>query len=262
MSGYRTHRSSRRSSRTIDSRSLRSVGEAVVEVVRRARYPWARPSSSEIPALPPMNSTLSLVRPRLVMLEGNHQYAKEDVKPDTPITVQSTIPDPALDPLKSHFSVSSKSGSAYRTSESVSLPPSPYTSYRSGSLTSFKVTSDCTDVQLYLPSLPATPPSPVSSSVKSRAVSVSTMSLVGSDRHSIFSDAESTTTGQVVTIMPPPALPTPSLHLRIPSDSRPRQFRAAGYANPIPLPKFPRDMYGSARGPKADVPQSVGSRSS
>lgn len=214
-----------RSSRTIDSRSLRSAGEAVVEVARRARPPLqsSQDNNRTVPAIPHFDSTISLVRARLVMLNTSQKYLNDQVKPDSPTTVDTYLQQPTLEP-KSHFSVSTRTAS---TCPRLSLPPSPLPlGRRSSGLSSVvRVLGGTGDRDIY----PPLPDSPVVYSPHSVAAF--------SDQHSVVSEGS----GQLVTITPP----SPEemvLQVGGPSDGRPTQFRAAGFKNPIPLPKFPRDV--------------------
>ncbi|KAK0230725.1 hypothetical protein IW262DRAFT_424766 [Armillaria fumosa] len=130
-SGYDTARSSR----TVDTRTARSIDEAVFEVAQRGRplpiYYEARRSLPSGPQTPSISSSkfmglsmddlvAPLARPRLIVVPSSVSVDL-DVKPDTPVSgVRDSV---AYDPLlKSRFSVSTGSMSLRTTS---SMPSSP-----------------------------------------------------------------------------------------------------------------------------------------
>ncbi|KAK0190893.1 hypothetical protein F5146DRAFT_1046206 [Armillaria mellea] len=130
-SGYDTARSSR----TVDTRTARSIDEAVFEVAQRGRplpiYCEARGSVPSGPQTPSISSSkfmglsmddlvVPLARPRLIVVPSGISVDL-DVKPDTPVSgARDSV---AYDPLlKSRFSVSTRSMSLRTTS---SMPSSP-----------------------------------------------------------------------------------------------------------------------------------------
>ncbi|KAK0487014.1 hypothetical protein EDD18DRAFT_657465 [Armillaria luteobubalina] len=130
-SGYDTARSSR----TVDTRTARSIDEAVFEVAQRGRplpiYYEARRSVPSGPQTPSISSSkfmglsmddlvVPLARPRLIAVPSSGSLDL-DVKPDTPVSgARDSV---AYDPLlKSRFSVSTGSMSLRTTS---SMPSSP-----------------------------------------------------------------------------------------------------------------------------------------
>ncbi|KAK0491078.1 hypothetical protein IW261DRAFT_1413459 [Armillaria novae-zelandiae] len=130
-SGYDTARSSR----TVDTRTARSIDEAVFEVAQRGRplpiYREARRSVPPGPETPSISSSkfmglsmedlvAPLARPRLIVVPSSTSVDL-DVKPDTPVSgARDSV---AYDPLlKSRFSVSTGSMSLKTTS---SMPSSP-----------------------------------------------------------------------------------------------------------------------------------------
>ncbi|KAK0468409.1 uncharacterized protein EV420DRAFT_1504326 [Desarmillaria tabescens] len=130
LGGYDTARSSR----TVDTRTARSIDEAVFEVAQRSRpvpiYYEGRRSVPSGPQTPSISSSgrfrelsmddliLPFARPRLITVPSNVSVDL-DVKPDTPVSgVRDSI---AYDPLlKSRFSVSTGSVSLTTTSSLIS----------------------------------------------------------------------------------------------------------------------------------------------
>ncbi|KAK0206604.1 hypothetical protein DFS33DRAFT_602536 [Desarmillaria ectypa] len=132
LSGYDTARSSR----TVDTRTARSIDEAVFEVAQRSRplpiYYEARGSPPSGPQTPSISSSgrfmglsvneliVPLARPRLIAVPSNVSVDL-GVKPDAPVSgARDSV---AYDPLlKSRFSVSTGSISLTTTSNMISSP--------------------------------------------------------------------------------------------------------------------------------------------
>ncbi|PBK69668.1 hypothetical protein ARMSODRAFT_1084378 [Armillaria solidipes] len=167
MDGYRwsSGYDTARSSRTIDTRTARSIDEAVFEVAQRGRplpiYYEARGSLPSGPQTPSISSSkfmglsmddliVPLARPRLIVVPSSISVDL-DVKPDTPVSgARDSV---AYDPLlKSRFSVSTGSMSLRTTS---SMPSSPDRIRRH--LTGRSVVSDWSVSVEEVPAMPERP---------------------------------------------------------------------------------------------------------
>ncbi|PBL02601.1 hypothetical protein ARMGADRAFT_1050233 [Armillaria gallica] len=168
MDGYRwsSGYDTARSSRTVDTRTARSIDEAVFEVAQRGRplpiYYEAKGSLPSGPQTPSISSSkfmglsvddlvVPIARPRLIVIPSSISLDL-DVKPDTPVSgARDSV---AYDPLlKSRFSVSTGSMSLRTTS---SVPSSPDRIRRT--LTGRSVGSDWSSMSVEeVPTLPERP---------------------------------------------------------------------------------------------------------
>lgn len=233
-----------RSSHTFDSRSLRSASEAIVEVARRARYPFNRQSHFEGDAPPmPYASTLSLGPTGILDMIGTRQPGSDDgVKPESvPVTPAHAPPASFLDPLRLQSHFSTPTTSLAPSSPPPSLPTSPHrisdrrASSRSGlSYATFSPAAMATE---FLD--PSNQPKRSSGPPKSSRPT----SHAPTRPSSSVSEATSGSDVQVVTVVPPSPDDVPTL---APYSSK-TPFRAMGFKNPIPLPRSPLDILGRGR---------------
>ncbi|KIY71477.1 hypothetical protein CYLTODRAFT_441285 [Cylindrobasidium torrendii FP15055 ss-10] len=218
-----------RSSRTFDSRSLRSASEAIVEVARRARYPFNRQSHFEGDAPPmPYASTLSLGPTAIFDMTGTRQPGSDDgIKPESvPVTPAHAPPASLLDPLRLQSRFSTPTTSLAPSSPPPSLPTSP----RRISDRHASSRSELSYASLSPTAMP-TASDQVRPETSRQTLHAQTRPSSGTSDASLGSDS------QVVTVIPP----SPDNAPPRPSDSE-TPFRAMGFKNPIPLPRSPLDL--------------------